>query len=249
MRSTTSRRSATSASRGSRPPRCFGSTSSGPPALLAAGRALDEPPVVLVVSSAEAYGAVGPDDLPITESTPLRPISPYAASKAAAEQLALQAWRGYRAAGRRRASVQPRRTRARRRPSPCPRWPSGSWKPSATVRAGSPSARSPPGATTPTSATSCAPTGSSSPAGRRGTPTTSARASTWRCPRSPSDCARWPGPRWSWSPTPISSARSTFRSCGATRATWPPTPGGDPEIAFDDTLLDILEFWRQRLAA
>jgi len=67
----------------------------GTAALLAAGRALDEPPVVLVVSSAEAYGAVGPDDLPITESTPLRPISPYAASKAAAEQLALQAWRGY----------------------------------------------------------------------------------------------------------------------------------------------------------
>jgi GDP-4-dehydro-6-deoxy-D-mannose reductase len=67
----------------------------GTAAVLAAARALPEPPVVLVVSSAEVYGAVDPDDLPIDESAPLRPVSPYAASKAAAEQLAAQAHYGY----------------------------------------------------------------------------------------------------------------------------------------------------------
>jgi GDP-4-dehydro-6-deoxy-D-mannose reductase len=64
--------------------------------VLAAARALDPPAVVLVVSSAEVYGAVGPDELPIDESAPFRPLSPYAASKAAAEQLVAQAHYGYR---------------------------------------------------------------------------------------------------------------------------------------------------------
>ena len=67
----------------------------GTAGVLSAARAQPEPPVVLVISSAEVYGAVGEGELPIDESTPLRPLSPYAASKAAAEQLALQAWRGY----------------------------------------------------------------------------------------------------------------------------------------------------------
>lgn len=48
----------------------------------------------LVVSSAEVYGTVQPNDLPLTEDSPVRPVSPYAASKAAAEVLALQAWLG-----------------------------------------------------------------------------------------------------------------------------------------------------------
>jgi GDP-4-dehydro-6-deoxy-D-mannose reductase len=67
----------------------------GTASVLSAAREQPEPPVVLVVSSAEVYGAVGPDELPIDETAPLRTLSPYAASKAAAEQLALQAWRGY----------------------------------------------------------------------------------------------------------------------------------------------------------
>jgi GDP-4-dehydro-6-deoxy-D-mannose reductase len=67
----------------------------GTAGVLAAARALPEPPMVLMISSAEVYGSVDPEDLPIDESTPVRPVSPYAASKAAAEQLALQAWRGY----------------------------------------------------------------------------------------------------------------------------------------------------------
>lgn len=49
---------------------------------------------VLVVGSAEEYGPVSPADLPLTEDAPLRPVSPYAASKVAAEFLALQAHLG-----------------------------------------------------------------------------------------------------------------------------------------------------------
>jgi GDP-4-dehydro-6-deoxy-D-mannose reductase len=49
---------------------------------------------VLVVGSADEYGVVDPEDLPITEETPIRPITPYGASKAAADVLALQAFLG-----------------------------------------------------------------------------------------------------------------------------------------------------------
>ena len=63
--------------------------------VLEAARTLATPPRVLLVSSAEVYGVVGPDDLPVTEDRLLRPVTPYAASKAAAEDLGLQAWLGY----------------------------------------------------------------------------------------------------------------------------------------------------------
>jgi GDP-4-dehydro-6-deoxy-D-mannose reductase len=63
--------------------------------LLAAARALARAPTVLVVSSAEVYGVVTPDQLPLDEATPTAPATPYAASKLAAEAVALQAWRGY----------------------------------------------------------------------------------------------------------------------------------------------------------
>ena len=50
---------------------------------------------VLVASSADAYGSVRAEDLPILESAPLRPTNPYAASKAAQETAALQYHRAY----------------------------------------------------------------------------------------------------------------------------------------------------------
>src|SRR3972149_208925 len=46
-------------------------------------------------SPAEVYGALAPDDPPFTETTPLDPTSPYAASKAAADHLALAYARTY----------------------------------------------------------------------------------------------------------------------------------------------------------
>lgn len=49
---------------------------------------------VVVVSSAEVYGRVAFEDLPLRETAPVRPVSPYAASKAAAELLAVQSFLG-----------------------------------------------------------------------------------------------------------------------------------------------------------
>lgn len=49
---------------------------------------------VLLVGSADEYGAVRPEDLPLTEDAPLRPLTPYGASKVAAEYLGLQAHLG-----------------------------------------------------------------------------------------------------------------------------------------------------------
>ena len=63
--------------------------------LLEAARACERPPRVLLVGSAEVYGSVDPDALPLTEDSPLRPVSPYAASKVAAEYLGLQAFLGH----------------------------------------------------------------------------------------------------------------------------------------------------------
>jgi GDP-4-dehydro-6-deoxy-D-mannose reductase len=40
------------------------------------------------------YGVVGPEDLPLTEESQIRPVTPYGASKAAADILALQAYLG-----------------------------------------------------------------------------------------------------------------------------------------------------------
>jgi GDP-4-dehydro-6-deoxy-D-mannose reductase len=53
--------------------------------------ALPEGARLLLIGSAEAYGAVPEAEQPIAEARPLRPCNPYAASKAAAEMAALQA--------------------------------------------------------------------------------------------------------------------------------------------------------------
>jgi len=50
---------------------------------------------VLAVGSADVYGKVEVDDLPLTENQPLRPVSPYAASKVAADAVAMQAFLGH----------------------------------------------------------------------------------------------------------------------------------------------------------
>jgi GDP-4-dehydro-6-deoxy-D-mannose reductase len=57
--------------------------------LLDAARRLGLRPAVLVVGSAEEYGPVAEDQLPIREQAPLRPASPYAVSKVAQGALAL----------------------------------------------------------------------------------------------------------------------------------------------------------------
>ena len=58
--------------------------------LLEGARMLDLVPRILVVGSAEEYGLVRPDELPLREDSPLRPASPYAVSKVAQGFLAYQ---------------------------------------------------------------------------------------------------------------------------------------------------------------
>ena len=58
-------------------------------AIIEAALALPDRPVVLVTGSSEVYGV--PDRLPIDEGAPLRPGSPYALTKAAAEAIATSA--------------------------------------------------------------------------------------------------------------------------------------------------------------
>ena len=62
--------------------------------VLDAANACPSRPRVLVVSSAEVYGEVSPLALPVAETAPFRPGTPYAASKAAAELAGLQAFLG-----------------------------------------------------------------------------------------------------------------------------------------------------------
>ncbi len=63
--------------------------------VLDAARRLESRPRVLIVSSAEVYGRVQPDQLPLTEDMAVSPVSPYAASKVAAEVVARQAFLGF----------------------------------------------------------------------------------------------------------------------------------------------------------
>jgi GDP-4-dehydro-6-deoxy-D-mannose reductase len=63
--------------------------------LLQACIGLPHRPRVLSVSSADVYGKVSLAELPLTEDAELRPVTPYAASKVAADFLGLQASLGY----------------------------------------------------------------------------------------------------------------------------------------------------------
>jgi GDP-4-dehydro-6-deoxy-D-mannose reductase len=63
--------------------------------LLCAWRELQIESRFLLVSSVAVYGPVGTAEVPLREDAPLRPASPYAGSKAAAEMLALQFFQAY----------------------------------------------------------------------------------------------------------------------------------------------------------
>jgi GDP-4-dehydro-6-deoxy-D-mannose reductase len=62
--------------------------------VLEAALACNRPPRVLLISSSEVYGRVSAAELPIREDHAFAPVSPYAASKAAAELIGLQTWLG-----------------------------------------------------------------------------------------------------------------------------------------------------------
>lgn len=53
-------------------------------------------PRMMIVSSAEIYGAIQPEQLPLTEQEPFRPANPYSVSKVAQDMLALQYFLSHR---------------------------------------------------------------------------------------------------------------------------------------------------------
>ena len=60
-----------------------------------AARKLGLDPVIQIACSSEEYGLVHPDETPILETNPLRPLSPYAVSKVAQDYLAYQYHQSY----------------------------------------------------------------------------------------------------------------------------------------------------------
>ncbi|MBW3614753.1 MAG: GDP-mannose 4,6-dehydratase [Actinobacteria bacterium] len=77
------------------PPATFLVNAQGTVHVLDSARRQPAAPRVLVVSSAEVYGSVSAAQLPLGEETAVQPVSPYAASKVAAEVAAAQAWLGF----------------------------------------------------------------------------------------------------------------------------------------------------------
>jgi GDP-4-dehydro-6-deoxy-D-mannose reductase len=64
--------------------------------LLEAMRGLELAPHLLIVGSADEYGLVQPDELPIRETNPLRPNNPYAVSKITQDYLGYQYFLSHR---------------------------------------------------------------------------------------------------------------------------------------------------------
>jgi len=56
---------------------------------------LKQSPLVQVAGSSEEYGRVFPDEIPMKETNPLRPLSPYAVSKVAQDLLGYQYFQSY----------------------------------------------------------------------------------------------------------------------------------------------------------
>ncbi len=76
------------------PEEVFKVNSLGTLCLLESIKSLKKAPRVIIISSAEVYGVVTQDELPLAETSELRPSTPYAASKVASEFIGLQEFRG-----------------------------------------------------------------------------------------------------------------------------------------------------------
>lgn len=63
--------------------------------LFEAIRAAQIDPVISIACSSEEYGLVKPNEIPIKETNPLRPLSPYGVSKAAMDYLGYQYFKSY----------------------------------------------------------------------------------------------------------------------------------------------------------
>jgi GDP-4-dehydro-6-deoxy-D-mannose reductase len=77
------------------PAETFATNAIGQINLFESCRALRLNPRIHVAGSSEEYGMVYPDEIPMKETNPLRPLSPYAVSKVAQDLLAFQYHRSY----------------------------------------------------------------------------------------------------------------------------------------------------------
>jgi len=77
------------------PAETFAINSIGQINLFEAILALDIHPRIQIAGSSEEYGLVHPDEVPMKETNPLRPLSPYAVSKVAQDLLGYQYFRSY----------------------------------------------------------------------------------------------------------------------------------------------------------
>ena len=58
-------------------------------------RELNLKPVIMIAGSSEEYGMVKPEECPMKETNPLRPLSPYGVSKIAQDKMAYQYYKSY----------------------------------------------------------------------------------------------------------------------------------------------------------
>ena len=79
----------------SAPVSTFETNISGQINIFEAVRRLELDPVIQIACSSEEYGLVHPDETPITEENPLRPLSPYAVSKVSQDYLGYQYFQSY----------------------------------------------------------------------------------------------------------------------------------------------------------
>ncbi len=77
------------------PAETMGTNVTGQIHIFEAIRELEIDPVVQIACSSEEYGLVLPDEVPIKETNPLRPLSPYAVSKVAQDYLGYQYHQSY----------------------------------------------------------------------------------------------------------------------------------------------------------
>jgi len=77
------------------PAETFATNAIGQINLFEAALSLKLSPRIQVAGSSEEYGQVYPDEIPMKETNPLRPLSPYAVSKVAQDMLGWQYFRSY----------------------------------------------------------------------------------------------------------------------------------------------------------
>jgi GDP-4-dehydro-6-deoxy-D-mannose reductase len=77
------------------PAETFAINATGEINLFEALLSLKQSPLIQVAGSSEEYGRVFPDEIPMKETNPLRPLSPYAVSKVAQDLLGYQYFQSY----------------------------------------------------------------------------------------------------------------------------------------------------------